>query len=304
MARSNLQIKVGTYTGTGVAQDIIGIGFRPNVIFLDSESTTHSAMRTNHMIGDSTAIMGAALANTTNAITEILNDGFKIGTDASVNTNAVNYHYIAIRGTVGQAHFRTGRYIGTGGEDRSYTGGALGFTPDLVITKRDGGSNAAWRTSIMSGDTAANFAGVANAANKIQSLIENGFQIGTDSEVNTSAAVYHFFAMKKYPGILAMGSYVGDGATTKTITGIGFTPDAVIVKRNGASQGLYKTSTMSGATAAQMGASAAITTGIKSLDSDGFSVGNAAGANTSAETHFWIAFKSGNFNVPITRLTA
>jgi hypothetical protein len=306
MARYNLQIKTGTYVGNGVDDTgITGVGFRPDLVIIDSDSTTHSVMRTKHMIGDSTSYLNSATANLANAVQSLDADGFTVGTDGTVNSNAVNYYYTAIRGTSGQDYFKTGRYVGTGGDDRNYTGGLIGFTPDLVIAKRDAGTSAYWRSSAMPADSSGTFAGIAQTADVIQSLISGGFQLGTNAGANGSGSTYYFMAMKALAGVIAVGTYTGNGVAGKKVSGVGFQPDMVITHRDSASnQGIYRTSSMPDANSSQMGASASNNQLITAMHSDGFTLGNNAGANGSGSTYYWFAFKSGNYNVPLNRLSA
>ncbi len=49
------------------------------------------------------------------------------------------------------------------------------------------------------------------------------------------------------------GSYVGNGTAGRSITGVGFQPDAVIIKGNAAQHAVMRTSTMTGDAAKQMG---------------------------------------------------
>jgi hypothetical protein len=300
MARSNLQIKVGTYTGNGVDDtQITGIGFRPDFIIVKGVGT-HAVMRTKSMLGDSTGYLATATSNLANSIQEILNDGFMIGTDATVNTNAVVYYYMAIRGISAQNYFRVGRYTGNGADDRNYTGGDINFTPEFAIIKRDGATNADWRGPTLIGDATGVFNNVGVQTDRIQAFISNGFQIGTNNEVNSNNQTHHFLAMKTYPGMLASGTYVGTGVAGKTVTGIGFSPDFLIVKREGVSVGVLTTSN-STPSSYQMSASGALSGGITALGVDGFTVGSAGQVNTNGDTYHYIAFKAGDFSLPLSR---
>ena len=92
------------------------------------------------------------------------------------------------------------------------------------------------------------------------------------------------------------GTYTGDGATTKAITGIGFLPKVVIVSATlgtgDASATCFKTTDMStGATGrtSNMGENGNQTTGeIDSLDADGFTVRDQKNINT--RVYYYIAF--------------
>ncbi len=302
--RTNLQIKVGTYTGNGVdATNIAGVGFRPDIVIVKGGANI-AVMRIKEMVGDTSAILVGSTANAADCIQEILNDGFQVGTDAKVNANETTYYYIAMRGLSGQNHFRTGRYVGDGTDNRNYAGGGLNFTPDIVLLKVNSAANATLRTSAMIGDTSSLLTSSANAANLIQSLISNGFQVGSSSQVNANAVDIFFLAMKLFPGVIAVGSYIGNGVDSRAITGIGFQPNVVIIKGDTAQQGCFRTSDIAGDSALLFGAAAESADRIQSLDIDGFIIGTAAPVNSDTVTYYWIALRAGNFNAPVVRTAA
>lgn len=303
MARELIKIKVGTYTGNGVdSTAITGVGFRPNLVIVKGTQQL-GVWRVRPMTGDSTALFGnGTLA--ADKIQEFLSDGFQVGTNAQVNTNGTVYYYLAMSGAAAQDYFRTGLYIGNGSDDRSYTAGGLGFTPDLFVTAQQGANSAVWRSSSHSGDATSYFGTTTNQTNRIQNLISNGFQLGTNAEVNGSASKYSFFAIKNIPGAFMVGTYTGTGVDAKRITGLGFQPDAVFVKGNVASNMKIKTVDMSGANSQPLAATtAADALSIASFISDGFTIGTDASVNTAGSTYYWWAFKSGSFNVPLNRLS-
>jgi hypothetical protein len=96
------------------------------------------------------------------------------------------------------------------------------------------------------------------------------------------------------------GTYNGNG-TTKSITGVGFQPDLVIVKKQNDSNAQFKTSSMSGLSSGYIRAdSANDLTGITSLDSDGFTVLTNDTVNGNGSTYNYIAIKdngAGDFKV-------
>lgn len=311
MARVNLQIKVGKYTGNATDnRTISGIGFRPDLVIIkDGTTATNNAVfKTKEMIGDATGFMASTNAGLTDRIQSIMNDGFQVGTAAQVNSNNEVYYYLAIRGVAGQSHFRTGKYTGDGSDNRNFTTGGLNFTPDLVFLQRsDTGLNSTrWLSSSVSGDNAGQFDNAANAANGIQNLQSNGFQLGSANSCNQNGSFYFFVAMKVLSGVFAVGSFTGNG-TTQAITGVGFQPSLVIVKnQNTTDMARLWTSDMSSdaVNSPYMGSTASDANGITALGSDGFTVGSSASANGNGNTIHYMAFKSGDFNAPVSRTTA
>ena len=303
MARSNLQIKVGTYTGDGVdGTNITGVGFRPDLVIVKG-GANFAVFRTKEMTGDATGYLGTNIALLADAIQEILNDGFQVGTHATVNAAATTYYYIAIRGTAGQNYFRTGKYTGSGVDARDFTTGGLGFIPDYVAISADAAQNKVFRTSTMSGDSTGNFGGAINIANAVQNLQLNGFQLGTAGQVNTSAGAYYFFALKELAGVIDVATFVGDATDNRNITGIGFQPDVIFIKSaDTTGQARMKTSDLAGDAALPFGAAASGTNWLQSISSDGFQVGSSANGNT--ENYHILCLKAGSFNAPIVRTAA
>ena len=131
----------------------------------------------------------------------------------------------------------SGQYNGNGNDGRAIF---VGFQPDVVFVKRDQGNNSGLdyfpqaRTGAMAGDVTKNLsdaggAGVATYAGGIKSLDPTGFTIGTNPAVNTNGAPFYWIALKAAPGELLVGSYTGDGTDSRSITGVGFQPDYVML---------------------------------------------------------------------------
>ncbi len=181
----------------------------------------------------------------------------------------------------------SGSYSGNGSDNRAITG--VGFQPDVVIVKSDDNSGVAEiRTSTMAGDNTKPMTGAtALASNLIQSLDANGFTLGSSNAVNRNGRAYHWVAMKSYTGHMALGSYTGNGAS-KSVTGLGFSPEYAIVLPAGAQTAMQRMSAMTHTFT--FGADTGITTGITSLDSNGFTVGSSATVNSNGATYHYVAW--------------
>ena len=81
---------------------------------------------------------------------------------------------------------------------------------------------------------------VDDAAGCIDALIDGGMTLGVDWEVNKASTTYYWFALKADTGVFAVGKYTGDGNDNRDITGLGFQPDVVCVKRNAVQWGFTK----------------------------------------------------------------
>jgi hypothetical protein len=185
----------------------------------------------------------------------------------------------------------SGSYTGNNTDDRAITG--VGFQPDMVIVKSDDNAGVAEiRTSTMTGDNTKPMAGNTGlTANLIQSLDSNGFTIGggnpNASPVNKNGSTFHWVAMKSYGGHMALGTYTGNG-TSKSITGLGFSPEYAIVLPAANTAAVQR---MSGMTRTfTFGVDTGSTTGITSLDSTGFTVGSSSSVNSNNATYHYIAW--------------
>jgi hypothetical protein len=182
----------------------------------------------------------------------------------------------------------TGSYTGDAVDDRAIS---TGFQPDLVFVKADtaGAEVAMARTSSMSGDASKSmFGNFALITDRIQSLTGTGFTVGASSQVNQAGTTYRWAAFKSGCGTLKVGSYAGNGAATQAISGLGFQPEAVIVMSAAANYPMHRFSgmTRSFRFEAHTGSAAVI----NSLDTNGFTVGNAPEANANGTTYHYVAF--------------
>lgn len=92
-------------------------------------------------------------------------------------------------------------------------------------------------------------------------------------------------------------TYSGDGAASRGVTGLGFAPDAVVVKVSnsggGGQGGCFKTTAIAGTDSAPIPGGALISDGILSLDADGFTIGANARVNGVGNTYVALGIKIG-----------
>lgn len=158
----------------------------------------------------------------TNLIPQINADGFRVTGNQNLNTYV--YRYVCIEKIAGQSN--CGNYTGNGADNRNITG--LGFDPILVLNKLDGRNNSenrvgVFRTTDHVGDSSCYCdAATANAANLIQSFITDGFQVGSDGNVNLNNDVQYWVAFKDgVTGPSGVKTINGvDAASVKTINGV------------------------------------------------------------------------------------
>ncbi len=97
--------------------------------------------------------------------------------------------------------------------------------------------------------------------------------------------------------LMISGSYTGNAVDNRTIAGLGFRPEVIIVMS--ANGSVMRTSTMSGDVSKIAGSLSGLTSNIiQSFTGDGFTIGTSSLANSSGVTYHWVAFGAGdNFDV-------
>jgi len=185
----------------------------------------------------------------------------------------------------GGMRVQTGFYTGNNTDNRNVV---VGFQPAVVIVKGNNAQNAVARTASVPGDLSKPLAGnTAPAANMIQAFGATTFQVGTSSTVNAVLTRYDWIAFSAYPKQLAEGLYTGNGSS-QSITGLGFSPDYVIVAGGGATPAVQRSACMS--TTFRFDETAATANGITSLDADGFSLGSSPQVNTNGTSYLYVAW--------------
>lgn len=114
-----------------------------------------------------------------------------------------------------QVTWTVGSYVGTGA---AHSISGLSFKPDFVFIKSAGTQPAYAKTSTMASTASRPYTSVtAVVTNAITALNASGFSIGTNTGVNTNGTTYYFYAFKAGNSI-KIGSYTGNGASSRTIT--------------------------------------------------------------------------------------
>ncbi len=185
-----------------------------------------------------------------------------------------------------EAQIRSGTYVGDGLDNRPITG--VGFQPDVVIIKGNDTQQAVCRTSTMTGDNSKSMGSPASvlAPDQVQSLDADGFTIGTNVQVNSSGISYSWISFKAQANFLTVGSYVGDGADNRSIGGVGFQPEWVVVMSAGASRALHRSSSMVGDISNYFSASGSGANLIQALEPNGFQLGDSPEVNGAATYHY------------------
>lgn len=206
--------KIGSYTGTGTAGNIVETGFEPAFLMIkiatanDSWFMVDNKRETTNPRGDRLfANSSAAEASEPGAQVNFLANGFEItgsgGGMGQTNSSGATYVYIAIAADPDQTDptvensFSPILWSGTGSA-RSVTG--LGFKPDLIWWKARNASNYNWKAiDSINGPTKNLYNNLTNslATDVATTSFDNdGFTFGSGGNGNVSGLNYVGYAWK------------------------------------------------------------------------------------------------------------
>ncbi len=287
----------GSYTGNGTSQSI-DTTFRPDLVMIKGNTIQYAVWATS-LERDNTHYFATTTPFTT-GITSLNATSFSVGAHATVNSNLLTYEWMAFGNATtpqrggGSAEFVIGAFTGTG-LARSITN--LGMAPDMVTVSRNGASTPVWKTSAptTAAGTSLYFVNTADdaTATLINTLTSNGFTVGTGATVNTANAVNVFFGFKEGANF-DVGTYTGDGVAGRDVTGLGFDPDLVWVKRSTAVGGVLRStsSTITGTNAQYFQNLANAGSLITGFITGGFEVGTASEVNAAAGVYRYAAWNA------------
>jgi len=244
------------YTGNGGTQNITGLDFAPDWVWLKSRSNGNYHNLCDTVRGVNKQLYSndtTAEASKTTVLTAFNSDGFTLGSESDINGSArtfVSWNWLASNTTASNTDgsitstvsanttsgFSIVSYTSTG--SNATVGHVLGVAPSMMIFKRRSGDTENWpvyhkdmgATHIMllnatdaKSDTATRF----NDTEPTSSV----FSLGTSGDTNggTSPFIAYCFAEKK--GFSKFGSYTGNGNADGTFIYTGFKPAWVMIKR-------------------------------------------------------------------------
>lgn len=182
-------LAVGSYLGDGQAShNITDVGFAPAIVVLGKGNLNYPSRWRVSSNNANDSMSFNANANAAGNINSFLSNGFQIGGNDDVNENGSPYYYFAFRAAPGL--ITQGTYTGDGTDDRSING--LGFQSRLVWVKSMAAQRAVSKPNDLAGDSTLYFTGSIPANNRIQAITSDGFQIGSDAEVNALGATYYY----------------------------------------------------------------------------------------------------------------
>lgn len=304
--RENLIFEHFTYTGDGVDNRLVSLPSsltlkKPQLIILKGGANV-CVFKTTLMKHNETGYLAGNTAHFSGGIKEIYHGGIRLGTDTKVNASGTVYYGIAIWGSESQNYFRVFKYLGNSSDNRDFTDGGLYMTPDFVFTKGNRADNGSWKADIIPGDSTSHFSGTADSSNEIQTLIANGFQLGTSTRTNSNGSVYDGFALKKIPGVIDFKSYIGNGVNGRDVSVFDFDPTIFMLKSSvTTSAGYFITPDFAAGYSATFASSAPLLSIINALISGGANISSNDASNKVGDIYWAIGIKTGKYTVPITR---
>lgn len=288
----------GSYTGNGTAQTT-NTSFAPDLVTIKGNTTEYGVWSTS-LDYNLTHYFALSAVGFATGITSMTSSGFAVGAHTTVNTNGVTYEWTAYGNATspqkpaGAADFSIGTYTGNGLSPRSID--HLGLAPSMVVIKRPitTAALANWGSTAMAANTAEYFSATADITDgtSVRSLDSTGFTVGTGATVNAVNVTYLWFAFKEGANF-DIGSYSGTGVA-RNVTGLGFDPDLIWVKRSTAVSAMNRStsSTITTTTSQYFLNLSNVVNEITGFVTDGFSVGTATEVNANAGAYQYASWHS------------
>ena len=255
--KSSLQFNTKLYTGSGGTNNITGLDFQPDWVWLKSRSATASNVLQDAIRGNNKSIKTNTTAAefTQSFFTSFNSDGFTVATtEPDVNANGTTYaswNWKAngqgssnTAGTINTSYtsanttsgFSIIQYTGNGSSGATI-GHGLGVVPKAVIVKLTSGSGYDWGVYHASlgntknlrlnlTDTVATSTAFWNDTTPSSSLV----YLGNNATVNGSGSTYIAYCFADVPGFSKMGSYQGNANANGSFIYTGFRPAFLVVK--------------------------------------------------------------------------
>ena len=259
--KSSLQFNTKLYTGSGGTNNITGLDFQPDWVWLKSRSATASNVLQDAIRGNNKSIKTNTTAAefTQSFFTSFNSDGFTVATtEPDVNANGTTYaswNWKAngqgssnTAGTINTSYtsanttsgFSIIQYTGNGSSGATI-GHGLGVVPKVVIVKLTSGSGYDWGVYHASlgntknlrlnlTDTVATSSAFWNDTTPSSSLVT----LGNNATVNGSGSTYIAYCFSEIQGFSKIGNYTGNGnngSGSAPMIYTGFKPGFIILKR-------------------------------------------------------------------------
>jgi hypothetical protein len=285
-----MRITTGTYTGDGVDNRWIVVGFEPDLVIVKPDLSQEATYRTSDMAVDESYKPYRFAGATTNRIQDFDATRFQIGTDLEVNQNGSTYYWVAVADD-GVGDFAVGTYVGDAVDNRDI---ASGWQPTCVFIVGTNNSQGVWRIEENVGDDTLDVRNLANDTNRIQTFNATGFQVGTDDQVNKSGHTFYYAQWADVTGLFETGDYTGNAVDDRNIVGLGFEPVFVMIKGDITENCVFWIDTMDAGDSAEWTNTAPTTNYIQAALADGFQIGDDNRVNQNLQDYYWMAMRSGS----------
>ena len=257
--------KTVEFSGTGSAQNIDTVGFRPDLLIIKSRTSTSNFNWVDSVRGASEILWSnaeVAQSEETTSVTGFRDAGFSVGSDSGSYVNISGQTMMAFclkaggsttssntDGTItsevtaaSHGGFSIAKYTGTGAN--ATFGHGCSRAPKFILVRayEQGYSWTAWHEGLTSGDYVIFLSGSAAESNQgggawqstppSSSVVTLGSQTGQ----NGSGQVHVCYSFARTPGLIGIGNYTGNGSADGPMIvvedgGSGFKPAWLMVKR-------------------------------------------------------------------------
>jgi hypothetical protein len=327
-----------TWTGSGNVgtREFSGFGFSPDLVWIKGRTYAGSHQLYDTVRGGLNKLWpnltsAESSTNTYGLLSSFTNDGF-IATQGSSDFQEINNSgstFVAWGWDAGDGDpvsntdgsitstvkanpdkgFSIVTYTGTGAN--ATVGHGLGVAPSfLIVRARDNGGAtnwAVWHSSFSSTEysllnsTAAKSSSGGAALWNSTVPTSTVFSIGTDTNTNYNTKLMVAYCFSEVSGVSKFGSYSGTGSAGNAITGLGFKPGFLMVKRTNSTGNWFMldstrnpfnsadSSLAANSSSAEVSPNSSVAV---DFDSDGFTIQSTGnGINASSSTYIYMAFK-------------
>lgn len=328
-AAETLLFNAVTWSGTGGAQSITGVGFQPDFVWAKARNQVAGHNVYDVVRGVNKVIFPSATAAESDrtvaggSLVSFDDDGFSVGTDSGTTTGLSNsgYNYVAwcwkaggtaVTNTDGSVNSQVSANVDAGFSVVGYTGTGstatighgLSQAPEVMIVKNRSATSNWCVYAKPIADISVNNILFLDATNAVfsnstvygASPTSTVFTVQTNPAVNGSGDNCIAYCFHSVEGLIKIGTYSGTGAD-QAITGVGFQPAVVIAKRTD-STGNWVIADDVRLTAGESHflypnlTNAESASAVFTMESDGFSMdGSGVDYNASGGTYLYIAIK-------------
>ena len=249
-----------TYAGNGGTNNVTGVGFQPDFVWVKDREATKNHNLFNSALGTGKYLecdAGTEEQTATNVLTTFGTDGFTLGDHNECNANGdgfISWNWkggttsgITTNGSTDitpssysfnqTAGFSVIRYTGNGNTPTQIAHG-LGTVPHFIIVKRASSPDNNWvvynqgvgNTKYLKLDTTDNQITAGGAAWENTSPDSVNFTVGNHGQVNASGEPYVAWIFSERRGYSRFNTYLGNGNADGTFCYTGFAPRFLIIK--------------------------------------------------------------------------